>query len=81
MITADAAIKFIRLTRWTWTHTSLFPIMSHSNLNNDMCQQINVKERLGIASLYKIIVTQNAFRSTNNLKERLYQKQKFERKI
>ena len=47
--------------------------------NNDMCRQIN-EERLWIASLYKIIVTQNAFQSTNNLRERLHQKQKFELK-
>ena len=80
MIIADAAIKFIIDPM----ELNTYIIIPHNESlvpNNDMCQQINVKERLGIASLYKIIVTQNAFRSTNNLKERLYQKQKFERKI
>ena len=76
MIIADAAIKFIIDPMALDTYI-IIPHNESHDPNNDMCQQINVKERLWIASLYKIIVTQNAFRSTNNLKERLYQKQKF----
>ena len=79
MIIADAAIKFIIDPMGLDTYI-IIPHNESLVPNNDMCQQINVKERLWIASLCKIIVTQNAFQSTNNLRERLHQKQKFELK-